>query len=352
MQRTVKSFLSLLSACLLAGCAATADERIGEAQGYGGTLRVSVTMDGDKIADVQVISHSETQNIGTRAIEALPKDIVSANTTEVDAISGATVTSNAIKAAVRDALSIGNATGGASASPDMGAAGGASAQPGVSSSPAVDGSSAGSLKSGMGMTALGRIGPGKDDAGTPVYSFNVVFAHGSFDSAGRVQSLDVDQLEVATPNYDGESMPHFSGFPGQGGYALWDDASGKTDGKTGDSEEDYLDEIAGWKTKRQRGAEYKLNTGTWAEQMDAYERLFTGKTVDEIEAWVGQYCSDANGRPLTAESAQEGDQEKYNALTDEEKSMLADVTTAATISLNDAHGDIIGAIRNAWENAQ
>ena len=30
--------------------------------------------------------------------------------------------------------------------------------------------------------------------------------------------------------------------------------------------------------------------------------------------------------------------------------MLADVTTAATMSLNDGHGNILGAYDKAWEN--
>lgn len=334
---------ALLAAFILAGCAATADERMGEAKGYGGMLRVAVTMDGDKIAEVRVVEHAETQGVGTRAIDALPQAIVQANSVDVDAVSGATVTSNAIMAAVRDALG----TDGASSSP----AGTDAAQP----SPGAAGGAIGAgtqAKTGLGMSAMGRIGPGKDDADGQVYSFNVVFAHGSFDEEGRILSLDVDQLEVATPNYDGAAMPHFSGFPGQGGYALWDDAAGKTNGKTEDTDENFLSEIEGWKTKRARGDEYRLTSGTWAEEMDVYEKLFTGMTVEEVENWVSTYCSDANGRPLTDKSEQEGDREKYDAMTEEEKAAMADVTSRATMSLRDNHGDIVAAIRNAWENAQ
>ena len=32
--------------------------------------------------------------------------------------------------------------------------------------------------------------------------------------------------------------------------------------------------------------------------------------------------------------------------------MLADATTMATMSLRDSHGDILTAIRRAWEDAQ
>ncbi|HIQ79470.1 MAG TPA: FMN-binding protein, partial [Candidatus Scatomorpha intestinavium] len=62
------------------------------------------------------------------------------------------------------------------------------------------------------------------------------------------------------------------------------------------------------------------------------------------------YCSDANGRPLQESSSGEGDAEKYAALSDEDKAMLADVTTSATMSLNDSHGNILAAIIDSFEN--
>lgn len=324
MRRNAKLCLCLLSACLLAACSASADERVGEAQGYGGTLKVRVTVDGDKLTKVEVTSHHETQGVGTRAIDALPEAMASAGTWDVDTVSGATVTSNAIKEAVRMALGedVPQASPVTSQQPD------ATQQP-VTFMPD-------NALSGVGMVATGRIGPGTDDTGAQVYSFNVVFAHGTFDQSGKVLSLDVDQLEVATPNYDGASMPHFSGFPGQG--EVSDDA--------------FLEEVASWTTKRQRGDDYKLTTGTWEEQMDVYQQLFIGKTVDEIEAWYAKFCSDETGRPLKEESTSEADQTKYSTLSDSEKSTLTDVTSSATMSLRDPHGDILTAIRRAWEDAR
>ena len=332
MNKLIRLALALLSVAAMTACSATADERTGSAQGYGGEVKVSVTMDGARITAVNVLEHHETEGIGTRAIDALPGLIVQAGSTQVDTVSGATVTSNAIIAAVNAA--VGNAA--PAASPE--------ASPSASPVEA--------YKTGTGMTATGRIGPGTDDAGNPVYSFNVVYAFGVFDEAGRIAHLSVDQLEVATPNYDGAGMPHFSGFPGQGGYALWDDAQGKTAGKTGDTEDDFLAEVAGWRTKRDRGADYRLTSGTWAEQMDAYEALFVGMTVEEVEAWFQRNCDDDTGRPLTAGVTAEGALAKYNALSDADKTALADVTSTATMSLRDNHGDILGAIRKAWENAR
>lgn len=73
--------------------------------GMGGELIVKVTMDGDKIANVELVKENETEGISDPAREQLPALIVEANSTEVDNISGATITSKAIKEAVENALS-------------------------------------------------------------------------------------------------------------------------------------------------------------------------------------------------------------------------------------------------------
>lgn len=68
-------------------------------------MTVKVTVSGGKPAKVEVVEHHETAGIGDKAIEAIPDAIVKSGSTEVDNVSGATITSNAIKAAVADALS-------------------------------------------------------------------------------------------------------------------------------------------------------------------------------------------------------------------------------------------------------
>lgn len=76
----------------------------GKAQGYGGEVSVNVKVNGDDIVSVEVVGDKETQGVGTNAIDQLPEKIENADSTDVDAISGATVTSNAIKEAVDNAL--------------------------------------------------------------------------------------------------------------------------------------------------------------------------------------------------------------------------------------------------------
>ena len=81
------------------------NEYIGEANGFGGTVKVKVTMDGDKIAKIEVLSHSETAGVSDPAFESIPEAIINAQSTQVDAVAGATISSKAIMAAVEDALS-------------------------------------------------------------------------------------------------------------------------------------------------------------------------------------------------------------------------------------------------------
>ncbi len=53
---------------------------------------------------MEVTSHSETDGIGTKAVEALPAEIVSKNSVDVDTVAGATISSKAIISAVKDAM--------------------------------------------------------------------------------------------------------------------------------------------------------------------------------------------------------------------------------------------------------
>ena len=82
-----------------------ANEYIGTSQTERGEMKVKVTMDGDNIAKIEVLSHSETPGICDPALETIPQAIIDANSPEVDAVTNATQTSNAIMEAVKDALS-------------------------------------------------------------------------------------------------------------------------------------------------------------------------------------------------------------------------------------------------------
>lgn len=103
----------LLSACTNAPAAPTESNApalytpgtySGTAQGYGGELTVAVEVDASKILNVEITVSSETDGIGSKAVDALPQAIVDAQSTEVDDVASATMSSTAIKNAVDAAL--------------------------------------------------------------------------------------------------------------------------------------------------------------------------------------------------------------------------------------------------------
>ena len=76
----------------------------GTATGYGGLLTVRITVKGGKLTDIKVVSQTETPEYFNRAKAVIGK-ILSSGNVNVDSVSGATISSNAIKKAVADALS-------------------------------------------------------------------------------------------------------------------------------------------------------------------------------------------------------------------------------------------------------
>ncbi len=123
----MKKFSTLLIAMALAattvGCAATAPAAApaateaateaqvsepvtvtGKAQGNGGEVTVTLTLQDNVILEASATGDDETPGIGVPVIESFPGLMVERNSVEIDAVSGATVTSTAVVAAATDAL--------------------------------------------------------------------------------------------------------------------------------------------------------------------------------------------------------------------------------------------------------
>lgn len=207
---------------------------------------------------------------------------------------------------------------------------------------------------GLGYKVNFRNGPGAWPEDGPdklaVYSFNVAMAAATFDANGRILNVFMDGYEVATPNYDGASMPHFSGWPGIESYKVTDHTTlAVSDGPT-ITADTAAAEVNGWLTKRQRGDTYGMNpTNDWHKQMDFYQNFFKGKTVAEVKAWFAKYGTAAYG-PIKATTTNAADLAKFNALTTAEKAQLADVVSGATMRINDAHGYFLDALQTAYTN--
>ena len=99
----------------------------GSAKGYGGEIKVKVTVSNGKISDIKVENHSETPEYYDRCSGIIP-NIISSQSTDVDGVSGATFTSNGIKSAVANALKNAGASTGSASGGGSGAGNGQSAE--------------------------------------------------------------------------------------------------------------------------------------------------------------------------------------------------------------------------------
>lgn len=73
-------------------------------KGFGGDITAEVTISGGVITDVYVSGPNETEGLGSVAVEKLPGAILASQSLNVDTVSGASVSSGAILAAVDDCL--------------------------------------------------------------------------------------------------------------------------------------------------------------------------------------------------------------------------------------------------------
>lgn len=96
--------LALMCSCLYVEAEEVSGVYEGTAKGFGGDVTVSVTLTDGVITAVEAVGENETPGVGSRAIEELPEAIVAAGSTQVDGVTGATVTSDALKKAVDQAV--------------------------------------------------------------------------------------------------------------------------------------------------------------------------------------------------------------------------------------------------------
>lgn len=115
MRKRIAAFaLASVMALSLIGCGANSTsasssagvsgEFTGTAKGMGGDVTVTLTLTDSKITGCTAEGADETQGIGTLALEQLPGQIAETGSIAVDGVSGATITSDAIKEAAAAAL--------------------------------------------------------------------------------------------------------------------------------------------------------------------------------------------------------------------------------------------------------
>ncbi len=106
--KNISSFLVLvLMTAFFVGCGGKADssdgvyEGVGE--GKGGDLKVEVKIEDLKITDIKILEESETAGYAA-SLSTLINDVIKYNSTDVDTVSGSTLSSNGLMEAIQDAL--------------------------------------------------------------------------------------------------------------------------------------------------------------------------------------------------------------------------------------------------------
>ncbi len=87
----------------------TDGEYTGSGVGMHSNIEVSVTVEGGKITQIDILSQEETPGLSDPAFEQIPEAIIEAQSTDVDVVTGATMTSQGIIEAVASALEGGSA---------------------------------------------------------------------------------------------------------------------------------------------------------------------------------------------------------------------------------------------------
>ena len=102
MKKAIAVLAALL--CLVLAVSGLAESVSGSAIGMMGPVSVTLPLDGDTLTQVELDVSGETPEIGGAAAEALTAQILAAQSGDIDGVAGATVTSKAVAAAVKDAL--------------------------------------------------------------------------------------------------------------------------------------------------------------------------------------------------------------------------------------------------------
>ena len=104
MKKIIKLVLAMALAMSLIACGGSSNTVTGVATGNNGDVVVEVTLDGEKIENVVVKEHKETPGLSDGPINTIPALIVENQSINIEVVSGATNTSNAILNAVKAAL--------------------------------------------------------------------------------------------------------------------------------------------------------------------------------------------------------------------------------------------------------
>ncbi|NRZ96573.1 FAD-dependent oxidoreductase [Clostridium tetanomorphum] len=115
MKKTLSIFIMFMFIFTLGACGKSKDtaskgnkfkpgKYIAEAKGHNGIIKVEVEVDENKIKNIKILEHKETEGISDLALKDIPKSIIEKQTLAVDIITGATVSSKGVIESITLAL--------------------------------------------------------------------------------------------------------------------------------------------------------------------------------------------------------------------------------------------------------
>ncbi len=111
MEKLLKGFMVLFLSFSVVACAQNNNAQTlkdgkysNTQQGFGGDVTLNVTIESGKITSAEIIGDNETESIGQAAFSKLIDNILKAQSEEFDLVSGATVTSTAVKQALSEII--------------------------------------------------------------------------------------------------------------------------------------------------------------------------------------------------------------------------------------------------------
>lgn len=75
-------------------------------KGHNGDVKFRVSFEGQKIKDIEILEHKETENLGDVALEKIREEIISTQSIAIDTVAGATISSKAIIDSVKEAIKL------------------------------------------------------------------------------------------------------------------------------------------------------------------------------------------------------------------------------------------------------
>ena len=262
-----------LCAATLAACggsssfstAASAETLTGTAKGFGGDVTATLTVEDGAITACTLTGDDETPEIGGAALEQLQQQVVDANGYEIDGVSGATVTSDAVRQAVASALGEEIAQEAPAASSEAAS---------EAAQPAENVQIEGGLQIGQAYAAA---------HGTSCFTYAVAAVQDDVIVAAYIdefQFFDAGDDVTGVPNSDADFGADY--------------AEGKVLGSKRENDAYYSEMMAS-----HAGA-----TVTLGANFDAIQNYAVGKTIDEIEATAsGENAVDAVSGATLADTA-------------------------------------------------